>query len=130
MTNDDQQHATIETVREQFEHWRRTRKKRAAIPDHLWASAIELSARHSVYKIARNLRLNSSDLQKRIQRIHAEPVPEPFQSNFIRLDIDRSGTVEFTIEMSHRNGASMKAHIKNSSLDLLALSKIFLECVK
>ena len=131
MTNDDQQPRSIETVRNNFEHWRRTREKLTAIPEHLWASAIELSERHSICEIARNLRLNASDLKKRIARSQTDPGPEEeFQSNFIRLDIDRIETTEYVIQVSHRNGTSMKVYIKNSPPDFSLLSNFFRECVK
>lgn len=84
MSCDNQQQPTIETVREQFEHWRRTQKKLTAIPDHLWAAAIELSTRHSLGEIARSLRLNTTDLKKRVQRskTYAKNVQTSLQVGF------------------------------------------------
>jgi hypothetical protein len=127
MTISDQQHQplTIEAICEQFEKWRQTRKKRTAIPEHLWAAAIELSENHSAYKISKTLRLNYTDLQKRIQQSRSRNLPETIQPKFIGFEIGNKESAEYVIEMAHRNGESMKAHIRGSHIDFLELSKIF-----
>jgi hypothetical protein len=121
---------TLEAVSEQFEQWRRTRKKRTAIPDNLWVSAIKLTENHSVNKIARNLRLNPYKLNEKIQQRDSEVIPQSFQPSFVGLSLDRPELAECTIELSHRNGTCIKAHIKSSSIDLPELSKIFLGCIQ
>ena len=127
MTISDQQHqpVTIEAICEQFEQWRQTRKKRTAIPEHLWAAAIELSGNHSVCKISKTLGLNYTDLQKRIQQSRSKDLPETIQPKFIGFEIGNKESAEYVIEMAHRNGESMKAHIRGSHIDFLELSKIF-----
>jgi hypothetical protein len=127
MTIPDQPHqpSAIEAVCEQFEQWRQTRKKRTAIPEHLWAAAIELSENHSVCKISKTLGLNYTDLQKRIQQSRSKDLPETIQPKFIGFEIGNKESAEVVIEMVHQNGASMKAHISGSHIDFLELSKIF-----
>lgn len=116
---------TIEDVRKQFEQWRQTRKKRGVIPDHLWGAAVALSKYHSPSKISQALRLDYSDLKKRIERSCSEHLPEAIQPKFIGFEIGNRQSVEYIIEMAHKNGAAMKAHIKGSHIDLIELSKTF-----
>jgi hypothetical protein len=127
MTISDQPHQplALEAVCEEFEKWRQTREKRTAIPEHLWIAAIELSENHSVSKISKILGLNYTDLQKRIQQSRSRDLPETIQPKFIGLEIGNKESTEYVIEMAHRNGASMKAHIRGSHIDFLELSKIF-----
>ena len=120
------QEVTIEDVRKQFEHWRQTRKKRGVIPDHLWEAAIALSKYHSPSQISQALRLDYSDLKKRIeQQSRSEHLPETIQPKFIGFEIGNRESVECIIEMTHQNGAAMKAHIKGSHIDFIELSKTF-----
>jgi len=57
---------SLEEVREQFENWRRERKKGGRIPQRLWQAAAGLSDRHSVGKIAMALGLDHGRLKQRI----------------------------------------------------------------
>jgi hypothetical protein len=125
-----QQSPTIEEVREQFENWRRSRKKRTAIPEHLWAAAVSLTQRHSVHEISRNLRLNYAGLRKRTQSSPSERLPETVRPSFIGLEIGQSEYAEYVIEMSQCNGAALKAHIKGPVIDFLELSKSFFGSAK
>ena len=58
---------TLDRVREQFEHWRRTRKKRGAIPEVLWEAAVSLHPEYSLCQISKVLRLGYNDLKHRVQ---------------------------------------------------------------
>lgn len=49
-----------------FERWRAGRTIGQRIPQELWQAAISLHPRHSVYRIARALRLDSGDLRHRV----------------------------------------------------------------
>lgn len=125
MTDFEQQPkpATLEEVREQFEQWRQTRKKRGMIPDQLWEAAIALSKYHSSYKISQILRLNYSDFKKRVER--SKHLPDTIQPKFIGFEIGNRQSAEYIIEMARQNGAALKAHIKGSYIDFIELSKIF-----
>ena len=124
---DQQQHPpSIDEVREQFEDWRRSRKKRTTIPAHLWTAAIALTERHSVNKISRSLRLNFAELRRRVQPAsQSERLPEPIQPSFIGLEIGGSEYAEYVIEMTQQDGSSLKAHIKGPTIDFLELSRNF-----
>lgn len=123
--DEQQQVTTITDVREQFEQWRQTRKKRSAIPDELWTAAIGLSASHSVNKISKALRLNYTELRKRIEQSRSSLLPGIIQPKFIDFEIGKAESAEYIIETTNRNGTSMRAHIRGSHINFLELSKAF-----
>ena len=49
-----------------FERWRAERKAGQRIPRELWQAAVSLHPRHTVYQIARALRLDFVDLRDRV----------------------------------------------------------------
>jgi hypothetical protein len=118
----------LEEVREQFEHWRRSREKRSVIPDALWQAAILLFPKYSFCQISKALRLNYTDLKHRVEAhrstFEQSAVPEPA---FVELDL--SGPIrpaECIVEMEDQKGAKMRMHFKGEAgLDLLELGKAF-----
>jgi hypothetical protein len=57
----------MEAVQELFDRWREKRKHRDPIPPALWEAALSLTASHSVYKIAKGLRLHYINLKARVE---------------------------------------------------------------
>ena len=108
---------TLEEVRHLFEQWREVRKHRTPIPDSLWAKAVSLSTDHPIHKISRSLRLNYTDLMRRVCTSRTEALPEPLTSNaFIELDMKASmPSAEYIIEMEDGNGSKMKMHIRGNT---------------
>ena len=120
---------SLEDVRNQFEHWRQSRAKRAPIPPSLWQAAISLHPEHSVYEISKSLRLNYTDLKHRVE--DKRPV---FQSAtvsapaFIELgDLNAPmAAAQCIVEMQHQDGGKMKMYFNGDvGVDLLQLSKAF-----
>lgn len=62
----------FERVRSRFERWRKTREGHPRIPETLWRAAARLAPRYSVHEIARALRLNHTDLKKRVEAVEGE----------------------------------------------------------
>jgi len=58
--------AELRAVMESFADWRREKKSGERIPQRLWEAATGLHPRHSIYQIARALRLDFSDVRKRV----------------------------------------------------------------
>lgn len=52
--------------------WRATRRGGEAIPEELWAAAVQLGCRHGVYHTARHLHLNYGDLKRRVESVQGE----------------------------------------------------------
>jgi hypothetical protein len=118
----------LEEVRDQFEHWRRSREKRSVIPDALWQAAILLFPKYSFCQISKTLRLNYTDLKHRVEArrstFEQSAVPEPA---FVELGL--RGPIhpaECIVEMEDQKGAKMRMHFKGEAgLDLLELGKAF-----
>jgi hypothetical protein len=56
---------SIREVEKEFKRWRRKRRAREPIPDHLWEAAAGLTRDISVYEVAKRLHLNYTALQDR-----------------------------------------------------------------
>ena len=114
----------LEEVQQQFENWRRRRKKRRAqIPSALWEAAASLSGQYSVHEISKRLRLNHTALRDRI----AGDAIKPQMPAFVELDMISSHSVagECIIELE-RADARMKIIIKGNYPDIAEISKAFL----
>lgn len=59
---------TLDSVKEEFQHWRATRGKRGRIPGALWALAESLTNQYSHNEIASALSVNHTQLKKQLQR--------------------------------------------------------------
>lgn len=121
---------TLAEVQSRFATWREKRKNsRSVIPEELWSSAVLLCMENSVHKISRGLRLNHTELKKRVVSIGS---PLTFRSmpaaqDFIAIAIPRMDDgAAVLIELEHRNGNRMRMHFKGQTdLDLQAFAKSF-----
>ncbi|MFC1816476.1 hypothetical protein ACFL0M_11205 [Thermodesulfobacteriota bacterium] len=119
---------TLEQVQDQFEHWRRTRRKRRGIPDALWKAAVSLFPEHSVCQISKALRLNYTDLKHRVYAQRSTvALPTDNSPGFIELGVgDLMYPGECIVEMADQKGATMRMYFKGKAgLDLLELGKAF-----
>ncbi len=93
---------SLEEAKARFEEWRQTRKGRAAIPDELWSTAAELAQTEGVSRIATELRLEWSELKRRITTT-AEVSRPKAPPAFVELVAPRTEAVsECTIELESR----------------------------
>ena len=57
----------IEETRNQLIHWRESKKSaREPIPERLWEQARDLANKYSINEVSKHLRLNYTDLKKRL----------------------------------------------------------------
>ena len=56
----------LESAARAFARWRRSRHRRARIPEELWGIAVAQAAEHGVNKTSRSLLLNYYGLKKRL----------------------------------------------------------------
>lgn len=118
----------LEVVQKKFETWRASRtSRRQKIPDELWNAAKDLTQNHSINQIAKALRLNYTDLKKRICPKVEPPSVKSLPHSFIEFDINPPLTQpECIIEMEDRNGAKMKMAFRGqTNLPLIELSNTF-----
>jgi hypothetical protein len=119
---------SLEEVKARFEEWRQTRKGRAAIPDELWSIAAELAQKEGVSRTATELRLEWSELKRRMTATAEVSQPKAPPASFVELVVPRAQSVsECTIELEGRR-CKMRIHLKDASASYLAaLSRELLE---
>jgi hypothetical protein len=122
---------TLEEVCHRFEMWRKDRRARGPIPESLWQAAVELCAAHSVFHVCRALRLNYSDLKRRVEKAGGSAVVGRDQCppvEFVPFDLGASVMAPGCIvEMEAPNGAKMKIYFRDCQQDFNAaeLSAVF-----
>ena len=125
----------LESVRQSFEHWRQTRKKFGPIPDDLWSSAVELTAIYPLTRVSQALRLNYTDLKKRVKPPVLYRKTSPSDSSVSPVEfidivpmeaVPSSGSQsECSLEICDGDGFSMKLNcIGKIGVDILALCQM------
>jgi hypothetical protein len=110
---------SLEEVKARFEEWRQTRKGRAAIPDELWSTAAELAQKEGVSRTATELRLEWSELKRRMTATAEVSRPQGAPA-FVELVAPRAQAVsECTIELEGRR-CKLRIHLKGASASYLA----------
>ncbi len=115
----------IKRVLDRLEGWRRRkRSRRERIPDQLWSAAVGLCKDHSVHQISRWLRLNHTDLKR---RVNAAIPKQRAASTFLELvHAGSPSSPECIVELEDAHGARMKIHLKGSEVtDLAAVTELF-----
>jgi hypothetical protein len=57
---------SLEEAKARFEEWRRNRQGKAAIPDELWATAVEVARKEGVSRTSTELRVEWNHLKRRM----------------------------------------------------------------
>jgi len=80
---------TLESVRTQFEAWRKRRRCRTRIPEALWQAAADLCREHSICEVSQAVRLNYNDLKDRVQRSRDRglAIGQGPDLGFVKLDL-------------------------------------------
>ena len=121
----------LETVRQRFERWRRTRKVRSRIPEPLWASAVKVAGTYGIHRTARALRVDYYALKKLVEGRHAVTASkasgEVAGATFLELPPAAwPGPGECTLELEDTSGAKLRVHLKGfGAPDLAELSRSF-----
>ena len=113
----EENHPTMEAVQELFDRWREKRKHRDPIPPALWGAALSLTGSHSVYRVAKRLRLQYINLKAR-----AEGRPAPGRDTKVSTFID-FGTLTATVEIAKPTGERMTI---TGSCNVVDLVRVFL----
>ena len=95
---------SLEDAKARFEEWRQNRKGKAAIPDELWAIAVEVARKEGVSRTSTELRVEWNHLKRRMaaasgaSRRTAPPA-------FVELVASSTQSLpECTIELEGRRG--------------------------
>ena len=127
-----QAEAALADLAEQFERWRRSRTARQErIPPGLWDRAVALSAVLPCARVARRLRLGSTDLRKRglagpatVATEVAGPVPDVVEVPAPWLGSAAPGAT--LIEVERPDGTRLRLQYRDA-LPLAAVLRAFLE---
>lgn len=93
-------HTALEHVHELFERWRKNKTGRDPIPEPLWEAAVSCTGEHTVSRVARQLRLNHTELKSRSTACRDHVA-------FIELG-PMTVAAECTIEMEKPTGERMR----------------------
>jgi hypothetical protein len=110
--------------------WRRTHAVGARIPDWLWKWAAEMAGLHGVSRTATALKLNYSNLKRRVaEKTAAAPLPEWMPPDgFVELQPGPCAMpCQFKIEFEKPCGSRLRMELRGSMPDLAALARDFWE---
>ena len=120
---------SLDEVKQQFAHWRASRKRGAHITGALWAAAVRVAVDHGVEQTARELHINPIRLAKCLQRERgigltqantsavSKAVPR-FVELFAQAPHAATQMHGCTVEMENARGGKMRVEL--TSLDGLA----------
>ena len=104
----------VATLQEQFEGWRQTRRPGLAIPEELWGQAAQLGAQQGVLVVSRALRLNYSDLKKRVAALGGNGTVKPAVASFVELFPAPSASISrCLVEVESPRGAKLRVTMES-----------------
>ena len=105
----------VAQLQRQFDEYRRTRPRRAKLPESLWDAAADLARQHGVYAVAQSLRLDYMGLKKRLGAV-ANRRPDKSRPVFVELIAPPPATRgECLIEVESLAGSKMRIHLKEAA---------------
>ena len=121
---------TLEVVRNQYEAWRKRRRRGRRIPEALWQAAAEQCREHCIGEVSQVLRLNYNDLKHRVlgPRDRGLVVGQRPDFGFVKLDVGAPiMSSECLVEMEAPNGSKMRMSFKGAARDFdpVELSRAF-----
>ena len=122
---------SVAGLRKRIEDWRRRREKRCAMPEELWAAAVAVAERGSVYGTARALGVSYATLRWRVAAAELERRREAERGvGFVELLAPASaGSGEpagVEVELSAADGAKMTVRAPSGeALDVAGLARGF-----
>ncbi len=101
----------LETAKMRFEHWRKTRTRKAPIPDELWTVAISTARQEGVNRTAQLLRLDAGKLKRLLVAAGGALPKAPHQPRFVELIAPTpAATPGCLIEFESSSGGKMRIH--------------------
>ena len=107
----------LKEVQQQFEQWRKTRKSRKPIPEHLWQAAVELAKQYSINHVARLLRLNHTALKEKVEISKQEnpafvEIPFPVELSPVHWTVEMDTTSGDKLRMSCQGQGAVQALVE------------------
>ena len=121
---------SLKAVKQQIQHWRKTRTRLRPIPEEIWQAAAGLTQNYSMSRIAQELGLNYTVLKKRVKSRNSQNLPVVREvPGFAELGLGKPVPgYGGEIELEAKNGTKLKISLRGSMyIDLLELSRQFLQ---
>jgi hypothetical protein len=117
----------LDEAKARFEEWRRNRQGKAAIPDELWATAVEVARKEGVSRTSTELRVEWNHLKRRMAAASGAS-RQTASLAFVELATPPTQLLpECTIELEGRRG-NLRICVKGAPASYLAaLSRELLE---
>lgn len=106
-------------VRDRFTEWRRTRAKKARIPEELWDAAIAVARRDGVNRTAQALHLDGGKLMRRMVAAGSEPErkAEDVPTTFLELvSSPPEMRIECVVEAERPGGSTVRVQLKSVTM--------------
>jgi hypothetical protein len=117
-------------IEQRFAEWRRTREKKARIPDELWEAAIEVARRDGVNRTAQALHLDGGKLMRRlIAAGHEQPAKrEKAPMAFFELVSSQAEIrIECVVEAERPGAGRVRVELKSVTMrEVAELSRALL----
>ena len=109
----------LQQLSQRLEEWRNAHIRRARLPEELWAAAVELARRHGLFRTAHTLRLDYTNLKKRVQTAPGMRAMAP--AAFMELVAPSPVAGECTIEVESTRGKLRVAIKGMAAPDVMSL---------
>jgi len=103
----------------QLEEWRNAHPRRSRLPEELAAAAVELARQHGLFRTAQTLRLDYTNLKKRVQTAPGMRATAP--AAFMELVAPSPVTGECTVEVESARGKLRVAVKGTAAPDVMSL---------
>lgn len=118
----------LQTLQRRFEQWRGAKTGWARIPPELWSAAVDSGSRYGVYRTARSLGLDYSQLQRSVGskpqtvKAAAKTTMAVKSARFVELQAPPTvlGVGECVVEMENARGGKLRVQIRGGDLTGLA----------
>jgi signal recognition particle subunit SEC65 len=120
----------LSQLERQLTRWRRSRRQGRRLPEGIWAAAVKLVRTHGLSRVARRLRLDYYQLQRRASPPVRPPTSEPVAAcpeGFVELPWRASapGPMACRVELRDPQGATMTLHLPGATAVVAALAEAF-----
>ncbi len=122
----------ISQVRRWIDHWRKTRKHRSPMPEHLWEAAVALAEEHGINPVARGLGVSYESLKHRAAAAgEKRGAGRRVAAGFVELSPVPATAFQpvagALVELVHPGGAKLTINLPaKSELDVASLADAFL----
>jgi hypothetical protein len=108
---------TLQTVRRRLERWRARRWRHEAIPEELWAAAVQLTEEHSLLEISKALGLNYTNLKERAGRRASGESRAENESGFVEVCLPGCAPAsrEYSLELENGRGEKLRLSVKGEA---------------